>query len=122
VNERHRGRAAASSTVPAIHWRTATTPAGPITPNASAPVAAPNWLESAPPNIIAGPVHGRAAAGPVLAGPVLAGPVLAGPVLAGPVLAGPVLAGTVLAGTVLEADRAGTVVVIPPGCTAPALA
>ena len=30
------------SAIPAIHCRTATTPAGPITPNASAPVAAPS--------------------------------------------------------------------------------
>jgi hypothetical protein len=53
-----------SSTIPAIHWRTATTPAGPIAPNASAPVAAPSWLDRAAPNIIAGPAERR---GPELA-------------------------------------------------------
>ena len=59
VNERHRGRPAASSTTAAIHWRTATTPAGPMVPNASAPVAAPSWLDRAPPSIIPGPAPGR---------------------------------------------------------------
>jgi hypothetical protein len=64
VNDRHRGRAVVSSTIPAIHWRTATTPAGPIAPNASAPVAAPSWLDRAAPSIIAGPAERR---GPELA-------------------------------------------------------
>lgn len=41
VNARTRGRPAASSTAAATHWRTATTPAGPSTGNASAPTAAP---------------------------------------------------------------------------------
>jgi len=44
--------------MPAIHWRTATTPAGPITGNARTPVAAPSWLDRALPHIMAGPVHG----------------------------------------------------------------
>jgi hypothetical protein len=41
VNEENRGRTAVSNTAAATHWRTATTPAGPRTPNASAAVAAP---------------------------------------------------------------------------------
>jgi hypothetical protein len=60
VNERHRGRPVRSITIPAIHWRTATTPAGPSTGNARAPVAAPTWLDSALPSIIAVPAHSRA--------------------------------------------------------------
>ena len=95
MNERHLGRPAASSTIPAIHWRTATTPAGPIAPNASAPVAAPSWFDRAPPNIMAGPAHGREPgrtasfpadrepAGPEPAGPEPAGPEPAGPEPAG---------------------------------------
>ena len=41
VNEANLGRTAVSSTAAATHWRTATTPAGPRTGNASAAVAAP---------------------------------------------------------------------------------
>jgi len=41
VNEANLGRTAVSSTAPATHWRTATTPAGPRTGKASAAVAAP---------------------------------------------------------------------------------
>jgi hypothetical protein len=50
-NERQRGRPAARSAIAAIHWRTATTPSGPMTGKASAPVAAPTWLDRAPPNM-----------------------------------------------------------------------
>jgi len=62
LNERNRGRPAASSTIPAIHCRTATTPTGPSTGNAMAPAAAPSWLDSALPSIRAGPDHARAPA------------------------------------------------------------
>ena len=46
VNDRSRGRPTASRITPATHWRTATTPTGPITGKASAPMAAPVWLPS----------------------------------------------------------------------------
>ena len=55
VNEENAGRTALNSTIPATHCRTATTPAGPSTGNASAAVAAPNWLEAALPVISATP-------------------------------------------------------------------
>ncbi len=57
VNEVNRGRAVASSTAPATHWRTATTPTGPSTGKASAAVAAPSWLDAALPVISATPVQ-----------------------------------------------------------------
>jgi hypothetical protein len=59
VNPRTWGRPTASSTTPATHWRTATTPAGPITGRASAPVAAPTWLNRALPSIRATTGHTR---------------------------------------------------------------
>jgi len=55
VNERSRGRPMASSATPATHCRTATTPAGPSTGKASAPRAAPSWLEKPLPSIMATP-------------------------------------------------------------------
>ena len=57
VNERSRGRPTASSATPATHCRTATTPAGPITGNASAPTAAPTWLDRPLPSIMATPAE-----------------------------------------------------------------
>ena len=42
VNEANLGRTVTSSTTPATHWRTATTPAGPSAGKASAAVAAPS--------------------------------------------------------------------------------
>ena len=42
LNEGYFGRTVVSSTAAAIHWRTATTPAGPSTGRASAAVAAPS--------------------------------------------------------------------------------
>lgn len=57
VNIRSRGRPAPTSTAAAIHCRTATTPTGPITGKASAPTAAPTWVDSALPVIIATPVR-----------------------------------------------------------------
>ena len=42
VNEANLGRTVMSSTTPATHWRTATTPAGPSAGKASAAVAAPS--------------------------------------------------------------------------------
>jgi hypothetical protein len=53
----------ASSTRAAIHWRTAVTPTGPITPKASDPVAAPNWFDRAALSIIAGPASPASRAG-----------------------------------------------------------
>ena len=61
VNARSRGLPTARRTAAATHWRTATTPTGPITGKASAPNAAPVWLLSAPLSISATPevVAGR---------------------------------------------------------------
>lgn len=42
VSEANLGRTVMSSTTPATHWRTATTPAGPSAGKASAAVAAPS--------------------------------------------------------------------------------
>ena len=42
VNVANLGRTVTSSTTPATHWRTATTPAGPSAGKASAAVAAPS--------------------------------------------------------------------------------
>ena len=42
VNSRNRGRPTASRIAAATHWRIATTATGPITGNASAPIAAPD--------------------------------------------------------------------------------
>jgi hypothetical protein len=105
VNERHLGFPAASSTIPAIHWRTATTPAGPITPNASAPFAAPSWLDKALPNIIAGPAHGRPAC-----------------CAASPPVKVYRVGSWCASWCVSEVDRVSDVVCIPPGCAGPALA
>jgi hypothetical protein len=55
VKPRTRGRPTAQSSAPATHCRTATTPAGPITGKARAPVAAPTWLDSPLPSIRATP-------------------------------------------------------------------
>ena len=63
VNARSCGLPTASSTTPATHWRTATTPTGPITGKASAPTAAPVWLDSALPSISATPVAREPVAG-----------------------------------------------------------
>jgi hypothetical protein len=63
VNLRKAGRPDATSTTAATHWRTATTPAGPIAGNARAPVAAPSWLDSALPSIIVIPESGSVPAG-----------------------------------------------------------
>jgi hypothetical protein len=57
VNRRTWGRPTTHSSTPATHWRTATTPAGPITGKASAPVAAPTWLDRALPSIRATPAE-----------------------------------------------------------------
>jgi hypothetical protein len=67
VNAANLGRTEPSSTAPATHWRTATTPAGPSTGKASAAVAAPSWVEAALPVISTMPVSradGAAAAPP----------------------------------------------------------
>ena len=56
VNDASRAARVISSTTPATHWRTATTPTGPSTGNASAAVAAPSWLDIALPVISATPV------------------------------------------------------------------
>jgi len=56
VNEPNFGRTALSRTIPATHWRIATTPAGPRTGKASAAVAAPSWTEAALPVMRAIPV------------------------------------------------------------------
>jgi hypothetical protein len=55
VIRRSGGRATGSSTAAATTCRTATTPAGPMAPNAWAPDAAPIWLLSALPSMIAIP-------------------------------------------------------------------
>src|SRR6202042_616043 len=57
VNARNLGRTELSSTAPATHWRTATTPAGPSAGKASAAVAAPSWLDAALPVISAMPAN-----------------------------------------------------------------
>jgi hypothetical protein len=51
-----RGRASGSSTARATNWRTATTPAGPITGNAWRPSPAPTWLLVPLASIVSTPV------------------------------------------------------------------
>ena len=53
----------ASSRTPATHCRTATTPTGPITGKASAPIAAPTWLDRPLPSIMATPADAAGAPG-----------------------------------------------------------
>jgi hypothetical protein len=72
VNAVNFGRTEPSSTAPATHWRTATTPAGPSTGKARAAIAAPNWTEAALPVISAMPASrpdGATSAGPPVAVP-----------------------------------------------------
>ncbi len=59
VNRRSGGRATASSTTAATSCRTATTPTGPMAPNAWAATAAPVWLLAAPVSRAAIPGPGR---------------------------------------------------------------
>jgi len=51
-----RGRASGSSTASATNWRTATTPAGPMTGKACAPRPAPTWLLVPLASIVSTPV------------------------------------------------------------------
>ncbi len=59
VNAHSRGRPTASRITHATHWRTATTPTGPSTGKASAPIPAPVWLADALASMSATPVARR---------------------------------------------------------------